>query len=236
MILFRVIPKNNENILNEEWSGVNTFNYEQDKEYIHFFILPENAEVFQLLKYKNNQIESIILKCDIPFYLLKDNFGAGMYRYYYPHKRTPFLEAKIQRQLFDKNFIVDTSEKIKDEWKNTEIFNRFMFHCVSSHTDKTIPPILFNTNVLEESKPNLNPNFNFLHYFTKQQLIKENIQIEKYPEPIPENEIQYYKNYNRTPKELKSERKNILISLRDFLKKNTVDEGKKIKNYNITLK
>ena len=43
MCIYRVVDKEqyiNGNILNKAWDGVNTFKYDENKEYVHFFILP----------------------------------------------------------------------------------------------------------------------------------------------------------------------------------------------------
>lgn len=49
MKLYRVIQAEN-NIKNNDCNGVNTFKYSKNEEYIHFFLLPEHAEIYQKLR------------------------------------------------------------------------------------------------------------------------------------------------------------------------------------------
>ena len=51
MKLYRVI-QSDDDIKNEDFSGVNTFEYTENEEYLHFFVLPEHAEIYKQLKYK----------------------------------------------------------------------------------------------------------------------------------------------------------------------------------------
>ena len=103
MILYRVIPKDNEDISNTPWIGINSFNYD-DEDYLHFFILPENVQILQYRKYKINNIDSLIIRCDIPYNLIE--FGIGLYNWYYNYKLVPFLEARIKRKYFKQEFII----------------------------------------------------------------------------------------------------------------------------------
>lgn len=186
MILYRVVD-NDKSIINKESVGCNSFNYDKNTDYLHFFILPENAKVYKKLKYDNENKKSFVYKCDIPYKIIKNNFGIGMYRWYFPSIRTPFLEVRIKKSDFVEEFIVEKSDKIKDEWCNKEIYNRFVDLCV----DKREPIISIHHHPF--FKLELNDNFNYLDYFSKEDLLKENIDISNYPEPIDEDSIEYFK-------------------------------------------
>ena len=166
MILYRVIPKNNPTISNKKTKGINTFKYDEKIDYLHFFILPQNAYIYQLLQYGQNNIESIILKCDIP--LNKLTFGVGLYFWYYRFKRVPFLEARINTNDFQKEYIKEISSYVRHEWNNFEIFKKYLINCI--YNQKAFTYIDKENYIIK-----LNPNYNFLEYFTKDDLEKENI-------------------------------------------------------------
>lgn len=168
MIVYRVVLTDQVIINNK---GINSFNYDKN-EYLHFFILPENAEIFQTRNYKNNNINSIIFKCDIPYNLLE--FGIGLYGWYYHIKMVPFLEVRIKQENFKPTFIKDISNFVKFEWKNTEIFKRYLINCIYNQNAFTY---LDKNNY----KIKLNNKFNFLHYFNKNDLEKEKIFVKDYP-------------------------------------------------------
>lgn len=202
MNLYRVVQSGN-NITNNDFKGVNTFNYAENEEYLHFFILPEHAEIYKQLKYTNNSIPSLIYKVDIPYEVIKDCFGAGMYTYYQPKVKNAFLEVRIKKQDFDKKYIVDQSENIKTEWKNNEIFQRYLYNCVRNdfiitedykYVEKCQP-----VNILsyESLKVEINKDFNFLHYFSQNDLKKENINVVDYPQKLEEIEGKIIKKNKR---------------------------------------
>ena len=209
MILYRVVSKNKE-ITIDKSKGINTFKYLDGVDYLHFFILPENAKVFKLLRYDNEREDSIVYKCDIPYQLIKDNFGCGMYRWFSPRKHTPFLEVRIKKDNFRDDFIVEKSSYVKDEWFNEEIYNRFLASCV----DSCEPVNILNFNPLEVQ---LNENFNFLDYFFKEDLVKNEIQISNYPKPVDIKNIEYLKYTTSTNT---NKLKTILCKIRDSLLKN----------------
>ena len=188
MKLYRVIQSDN-NIKNEDFKGVNTFNYAENEEYLHFFILPEHAEIYKQLKYTNNSRQSWIYQVDIPYEVIKDCFGAGMYTYYHPKIKNAYLEVRIRKQDFDKKYIVDKAESVKPEWKNDEIFERYLYNCVwgigetkeYKYVEKCRPVIILSHESLQVK---INKDFNFLHYFPKQDLIKENINVADYPQKL----------------------------------------------------
>ena len=105
MFLYRVISKDNIGILNKTWIGINTFKYDNQKKYIHFYFFPEHAEFLQKTKYKNN---GIILKCNIPIELLE--FGIGLYNWHHRFKKEPFLEARIEYDKFKEEFIIEKKD------------------------------------------------------------------------------------------------------------------------------
>ena len=101
MFLYRVISKNNTGIENKPWIGINTFKYDNDTKYLHFYFFPEHAEFLQKTKYKN---EGIILRCNIPIELLE--FGIGLYNWHHNFRKEPFLEARIEYDKFKEEFII----------------------------------------------------------------------------------------------------------------------------------
>ena len=172
MILYRVIPKANTGISNTKVKGFNTFEYDDNEDYIHFFLLPENIEVYQFLEYEQYNIESIILKCDIPNNIIQ--YGVGLYYWYYNFKRVPFLEARIKTKDFKEEYIIDISNHIQSEWKDFEIFKRYLINCI--YNQKAFKYIDYDKNILK-----LNSNFNFFHYFSKTDLENNHIKINDYP-------------------------------------------------------
>ena len=172
MILYRVIPKNNQNIINKKWIGINSFEYD-NQEYLHFYILPEHVNFLKKIKYDYNKIDSIILKCDIPYNLLE--FGIGLYKWYYYLKKVPFLEARIKAIDFKLGYIKEISDNIEPNWLNENIFNRYLINCI--YNQRCFIYINKEKNIIKN-----NPNFNYLHYFNKDDLEKENINLQDYPE------------------------------------------------------
>lgn len=194
MLVYRVIEKDKYEegkITNSTWSGYNTFNYDNGEEYIHFFLLPESASIFQKLRYMNCKIDSIATKWDIPYKLLKDNFGAGMYRYYDSKILHPFLEVRVKKSDLKKEMMVDSNETF-DEWFNEEIHNRYLESVVNAGKNylriKNFQELLsfdYNKNIEDQltKNPKLNPKFNFLNYFPKSELDKEGLESDYYIEP-----------------------------------------------------
>lgn len=175
MILYRVILNAN-NISNPKINGLNSFNYQDNIEYLHFYILPENAEIIQLDKYYQG-ISTYILKCDIPYEIIKDNFGVGLYTWYYRFKKVPFLEVRIKKEDFIPNFIIDKSGYINALWKNHFIFERYLINCIYNQT-------VFTYIDKSHSTLKLRKDFNFLHYFSRDDLKKAGLSTESYPEDI----------------------------------------------------
>ena len=148
MFLYRVVLKDNTKIINSPWKGINTFQYENNKEYLHFYFFPEHAEFLQKTKYYNK--ESTIIKCDIPLDLLE--FGIGLYNYYFTFQKSPFLEARIEYDKFDESFIIEKKDTIDDNWKNPLLYKRYLKNCV--YGDK--PYYIINKNDSKNSGYNTN--------------------------------------------------------------------------------
>ena len=151
MFLYRVVTNDN-NILNKPWKGINTFIYDKDKEYLHFYFFPEHADFLQNTKYKNN---SCVIKCDIPINLLE--FGIGLYNFYFNFKKSPFLEARIDFSNFKDNFIIEKKDRIDSNWKNKILYKRYLRDCIYNQTSYTIID-------KDEFIIRLNKDFNFLNY------------------------------------------------------------------------
>lgn len=202
MKLYRVVQSDNK-IKNDDFHGINTFEYAENEEYLHFFVLPEHAEIYKQLKFTNNSIPSLIYQVDIPYEIIKDCFGAGMYTYYQPRIKHAFLEVRIKKQDFDKKYILSKSENIKPEWTNDEIYERYLYHCVwdfnitEAYKNVEKCPVV-NILSCESLKVKINKDFNFLHYFPKNDLAKENINVADYPqkEKIEGKTIEKNKKHN----------------------------------------
>ena len=185
MFVYRVIPKTNTEYINEIWEGINTFDYSEPCAWIHFFLLPEFAEALQEMKDYIEDPPTDILKFDIPYYMLKDNFGVGMYKVtkWYPRiGRIPLLECRIKYKDLKKEWFIDREEHVLNSWKDKEILDRYILHC--AYNKECIR--FFNPDTLEVS---LNTHFNFLDYFPKSELEKEGLDTKHYPHPIDLNRI-----------------------------------------------
>ncbi len=180
MYVYRVIPRKNIEYINPRWEGINTFDYSEPIAWIHFFLLPEFAEELQDMKSYVNEEPTDILKFDIPYPLLENNFGVGMYKVtkWYPRiGRIPLLECRIPYKLLKKEYLVAREPFVKEEWKNKEILDRYILHC--AYNRECIK--YFNSDDLVVA---LNPHFNFLDYFPKSELVKEGFDITHYPKPV----------------------------------------------------
>lgn len=197
MKLYRVVH-DEKKLLNEKFLGHNSFEYEKGVDYIHFFLLPENAISFQRVMYYNQGLDSRVLQCDIPYEIIKDNFGVGLYGWYLEDKRTPFLECRIKAKDFKKKYIKKVEYEVDPAWENKDIYYRFLKSCV----DNTDP-----IERLNGIKIILNKDFKYEDYFPKEDLEKEGIDTSNYPKPITFDDIDYFKmfwNYE-TPKKRRLE-------------------------------
>ena len=220
MKLYRVVQSDNKIANDDVINGVNTFDYVENEDYIHFFVLPEHAEIFKKLKFTNSNMESLIYQVDIPYEIIQDCFGAGMYVFCQPRVRHAFLEVRIKKQDFDKKYIVEKSENIKSEWKNDEVYERWFYHCVGGRFTKDYKyvercqPVKILSFV--DLKVELNKNFNFLHYFPKDDLAKENISVADYPQKLEKIEKKDIVEEKDTKKE---ENNNLLSKLKKLSSK-----------------
>lgn len=207
MFLYRVIEKEkyiNGNIVNTVWEGANTFKYVSNQEYIHFFLLPESAQIYQLLKYKNRNIESVVIKCDVPYAVIENNFGVGMYRWYDPKIRSPFLEVRLNTEEFDKSMIIEVSDNVEEGWKNKTIYSRYLNKIINrKNIHRDIPSSVTLNDYGEIEKVELNNGFNFLNYFPLEQLNKENLKNDYKEDAIVESSYNNTKieNFNKSFKD-----------------------------------
>ena len=192
MILYRVESNN----LNTEF-GINTFNYQNEEKYIHFYILPEHADILQIHKYYINNIDSYILKCNIPYKLLE--FGIGLYNVN-NYKKIPFLEARVKLKDFKKEYLIEKQNMVLATWYDSNIFERYLINCVYN---KCFYFIDKKNDIIK-----LNNNFNFLYYFKKDDLERENIKVDNYP---------IIKDYNVLKKEYLSFLKRIYVNVLEYL-------------------
>ena len=177
MYIYRVVDEYkymSSNYLNDGEHGVNSFEYEEGEEYVHFFVLPESAEIYQQDIEKNVGINTLILKCEVPYDLLKDNFGIGMYEWYGTVK-DPVLEVRLKKSDFNNDMIVGISHQMQPHWKNKKIYARYLENVV----DPVKHPLNVDSNkdVMSQmsSKPIVDPRFNFLNYFPNDQLQREGL-------------------------------------------------------------
>lgn len=99
-----LISYNNNEIYHSELKsfGINTFSYEKDIEYIHFFYYPESCEIY--LKNKP-YLQTNIMICDIPKRILKKYIGYGFYSQVVPDYTIPILEFAIPLEEFNLKYI-----------------------------------------------------------------------------------------------------------------------------------
>ena len=214
MEIYRVVDK--KNYLNGRISNgninksvVNTFEYD-DEEYLHFFVLPEHAEIYQKRVYDSRGLDSLILKCDVPFSMLKDNFGAGMYKYYKKISVTPFLEVRLKAKDFDNKQVIGVAHEVPFFWKDEKIYNKYLNDVVEGRGEESLLDIDLSKDIIEqiEVNPKLNKNFNFFEYFPRKEF-NETSKTQK-------KEIQTYKDMQRgkSNKSLKDKIKNVFTKKR----------------------
>ena len=178
MYLYRVIEKErflNGKIDNEksETGIVNTFEYD-DEEYIHFFVMPEDAELYQEYVFSDKKKDSFITRWNIPYSLIKDNFGVGLYMYY-SNYNDPLLEVRINKKDLKRSMLEECSKVMHDDWNNQAIHNRYL-KCLGLELSKVHMEHPLYINFDEdwfdqlEQHPRLNPKFNFLNYFPVEDL------------------------------------------------------------------
>ena len=100
--------------LKEFGKGTNTFNYDDKKNYIHFFLFAES--MYHYSKFKRGRFTKHFVEFDIPFEILKKYYGYGWYEAIIPGYYIPVPEFAIPYEEFDVNFICDTSDEEEKEW------------------------------------------------------------------------------------------------------------------------
>jgi len=102
-------------------SGTNTFKYEKDKQYIHFFYFAECMYFYK--SNKNDYSTEYYVEYDIPTEVLKKYLGYGYYERIIPGFYTPVPEFSIPYDEFKVEYVKDIfkEEKLKClrifEWK-----------------------------------------------------------------------------------------------------------------------
>lgn len=154
--------------------NANTYEYNDGEEYVHFFILPEQADLYKKMFYDEHLFKSVVLQCDIPEGLIKDGLGVGMYRLKEDTMMEPFLEVRLKAEDFDMSMVTSISEKMVRDWYNKEIYNKYQKAIEKIEWDKS--PILVdvskNVRYQTEVQPKLNPKFNFFDYFPREDMRK----------------------------------------------------------------
>lgn len=209
MNIYRIVDKENylNGIITNEKvvdHNINTFEYDGE-EYIHFFVLPEHADIYQKSIYDRIGIYSLVLQCDVPYSLLKDNCGVGMYNYYNYESLIPFLEVRLNVNDFDNKFVIGVAHEVPDFWKNKTVYNRYLNNVVMGKGQGCVLDIdLYVDGMCKDVKPEVNENFNFFEYFEKKDIIDNKSNNAK--------SLQTYNNMKmeRTSKSFKHKIKSIL--------------------------
>lgn len=94
--------------------GSNTFNYENGKNYIHFFLFAES--VYHYAKNRGGVYTKYFVECDIPFEILRKYYGYGWYERIFPGYYFPVPEFAIPLDEFDINYVNEFSTEFKEEW------------------------------------------------------------------------------------------------------------------------
>lgn len=80
MIVYRVLSDKDKRSREEIPNGMNTFHYEQDVDYLHFFYFYDSAILFKKIQNKTKNFHyTSIVAYDIPETILKQHFGFGHY-------------------------------------------------------------------------------------------------------------------------------------------------------------
>lgn len=161
--------------------NVNTFEYDGE-EYIHFFVLPEQAGIYKKMFYDEKGLKSLTLQFSVPEYMLKDNFGVGMYRCKEDSMMVPFLEVRLKKKDLDREMIEEISSEMMDSWLDKDVYKQYSKDIEKIEGEKS--PILLDItkNLIDQTEvnPKLNPNFNFFKYFPGTPECENNIKEENY--------------------------------------------------------
>lgn len=104
--------------------GTNTFTYQKDKKYIHFFLFAES--MVHYAKYKGGRSTKNFMECDIPFEILEKYYGYGWYESILSGYYFPVPEFAIPIEEFDINFISKVFFEPKSEWLRPEEWNQYV--------------------------------------------------------------------------------------------------------------
>jgi hypothetical protein len=101
--------------------GINTFNYDDEIDYIHFYLYKESC-IHPVIK------DDFYIICDIPDIVLNDYFGYGYYPDIIENKYVPIPEFCIPKYLFKIKYIksieeLNTFTKLLDYNKYQEYLN-----------------------------------------------------------------------------------------------------------------
>ena len=94
--------------------GANTFKYDSNTQYIHFFYFAEC--MYHYKNNKNNYYAKNFVKYDIPIDILKKYFGYGYYERIIPGYYTPVPEFAIPIDEFKVEYIRDICNNEKEEY------------------------------------------------------------------------------------------------------------------------
>lgn len=95
-------------------SGTNTFKYDKNIDYMHFFLFAEC--MYHYKKYSNGYYTRHFVEYDIPFDILKKYLGYGFYEGIIPGYYTPVPEFAIPCNEFKIKYITDITDVKKDEY------------------------------------------------------------------------------------------------------------------------
>lgn len=114
---------NKQKYLKKFGNGTNTFIYDDDNNYIHFFLFAECAAHYK--KYHDGRFTKHFIECEIPFKVLKNYYGYGWYEAIIAGYYTPVPEFAIPIAEFEVNSISDISDEVKVEWLRSDEWNQY---------------------------------------------------------------------------------------------------------------
>ena len=103
--------------------GTNTFNYEKNIDYIHFFYF---AECMYHYKYnKNGYSTNYFVEYDIPLEILKNYFGYGFYEKIIPGYYTPVPEFALPYDQFKTEYVKNIFYAVDDRYMRKEVWQLY---------------------------------------------------------------------------------------------------------------
>lgn len=106
--------------------GLNTYQYDKSKEYIHFFRYHEFADYYRKrsLKEANNMDRYVlVMTANIPHQILRENLGYGFYSNVDKRIKChicPVPEYRIEATLFKREYIVEINDSVKSKYRNSK--------------------------------------------------------------------------------------------------------------------